>query len=404
MIRVEKNIQFRSGTICLPTSKSLSNRALIIRELAGDFLIHNLSDSDDTQNLILNLRSGTETIDVGAAGTNMRFLISLFSIGDKKRTITGSERMLERPVGKLVNALRSIGANISYNKKDGYPPVTVQPAKVAGGNLSIDGSESSQFISSLLMIAPTLQNGLNIEIENGSVSTSYIEMTIELMKYFGIKCEANTNRITVKPQSYTPKEYTVEGDWSAATFWYGFIAASEIGTSLVIENLSLDSLQGDKKTAVHFRELGVETISLSSGIRIEKKNDSKNEIHFDLINQPDLFPALAFTCAALKINAKFTGLQTLNLKESKRINVIVSELNKTGVKSNAGDDYFFIESYGSVPEEITFSTYNDHRIAMAASIYSMTGHAITIENPEVTTKSYPQFWKDLKSIRIANIY
>lgn len=404
MIRIEKNSEFKSGIITLPTSKSLSNRALIIRELAGDFNIHDISDSDDTQNLLSNLNSSADLIDVGAAGTNMRFLISLYAATGKKKTVTGSERMLQRPIGKLVEALRKTGANISYVEKEGFPPVTIHSQIPIGGEVSIDGSESSQFISSLLMIAPLLKKGLTIQIENEWVSSSYIQMTIDMMKYFGIECEIQSGKIHVASQKYVPKDYTVEGDWSGAGFWYGLIAASRIGTSIHFKNLSLNTFQGDHKTSVYFEKFGVETSIASEGIMATKKRDTEDHLYFDLLNEPDLFPVLAFTCASLQLKAKFTGLQTLNLKESKRIDAVAEELNKIGLASSYGSDYFNIESYKATPEKLSFSAHNDHRIAMAASIFCMLGKPITIENPEVITKSYPKYWEDLKNIRIANIY
>jgi len=403
-MRLEKNIEFKTGTIVLPTSKSLSNRALIIRELAGEFKIQNLSDSDDTQNLLANLKSSSEIINVRAAGTNMRFLVSLYTVIGNTKTLTGSNRMLQRPIGKLVDALRSIGANISYEKNDGFPPITIHPSKPIGGTVSIDGSESSQFISSLLMIAPLLKEGLFIQLENEPVSSSYIRMTVELMKYFGVECEMSSKNISVQSQKYTPKNYTVEADWSAAGFWYGLVAASEEGTAINVQNLSLDSIQGDRKTAEYFQKLGVETIQLSKGLRIEKTQKANDDLNFNLINEPDLFPALAFTCATLKLKVNFTGLQTLNLKESKRIDAVAEELHKVGAISNFGNDYLNITGYNNAADKISFNTHDDHRIAMAASIYCMSGDPVSIENTEVVTKSYPQFWQALKNIRIANIY
>lgn len=404
MIKVTKNIEFKNGKIKLPTSKSLSNRALVIRELAGNFNINHLSDSDDTQNLIKNIHLSSETIDVGAAGTNMRFLVSMYSALGKQKTITGSERMMKRPIGKLVEALREIGANITYQKAEGFPPVVIHPQIPDGGEISIDGSESSQYISSLLMIAPILKKGLKINIINNSVSSPYIQMTIELMKYFGVECDIKDKTIQVLPQKYIPKDYTVECDWSSAGFWYGLISASDVGVSIDLENLFLNSLQGDKKTAEYYLQLGVVTTATETGIRIEKKNKAKDKLHFHLINEPDLFPALAFSCATLKLNAEFTGLITLNLKESKRIDVMALELEKTGAICEYSNDHLNITGYKSVTENIVFNSHDDHRIAMAASIYSIGGTTIHIENPGVVTKSYTRFWDDLKSIRIVNIY
>ncbi len=404
-IVLQQNDRPNLGEVILPYSKSLSNRALIIRELCTQsFKIEHLSNSDDTKNLLENLTENNATIDIGAAGTNMRFLISLLSIKPGKHVLTGSERMLQRPIGELVDGLRTIGADISYLKEQGYPPIEINGKKLKGGKISIDGSISSQYISSLLMIAPAMEKGLQIEILNQPVSMPYIEMTLALMKYFGVESIVNKNIITIPSQSYQDKDYTVEADWSSAAFWYGIVAASKPGTSLSLLHLSLESLHGDKKTATYFKELGVNTLENKTGIKIEKTKLAKQDLHFDLINEPDLFPALAYTCACLRVNAKFEGLQTLNLKESKRIESVKTELIKTGANIDSGDTYLNLTGYTNKPAEITFQTHADHRLAMAASIFAQSTSHITINDPEVVTKSYPDFWEHLKNIRIANIY
>lgn len=404
-IVLQQNDQPYLGEVSLPYSKSLSNRVLIIRELCEQpFKIEHLSNADDTENLLKNLAENNSTIDVGAAGTNMRFLISLLSIKPYKRILTGTERMLQRPIGELVDGLRSIGAEITYLKEEGFPPIEINGKKLKGGKISIDGSISSQYISSLLMIAPAMENGLEIEILNQPVSMPYIEMTLELMKYFGIESMVNKNNITISPQSYQAKDYTVEADWSSAAFWYGIVAASKPGTSLSILHLSLDSLQGDKRTTEYFEELGISSFETKVGMKIEKTKPSKQDLRFDLINEPDLFPVLAYTCACLRVIAKFEGLQTLNLKESKRIESVKTELIKSGAMIDSGNDYFNIIGYTDLPSEITFQTHADHRLAMAAAIFGQSASRVTIHDTEVVTKSYPGFWEYLKNIRIANIY
>jgi 3-phosphoshikimate 1-carboxyvinyltransferase len=404
-ILLQKNRDFVSGEITLPTSKSLSNRALIIKALCKDpFVIHQISNADDTIGLQKLLASPRAEFDVGAAGTSMRFLVSLLSITPGTHLLTGNERMQQRPVGKLVECLKSIGAEIQYTSGVGYPPLRISGKKLSGGIVNIDGSISSQFISSLLMIAPYLEKGLEINIQGKMVSGTYIEMTLGLMNEFGIEYQKNGPSIFIPPQNYVARDYTVEADWSAAAFWYGLIANADPGTTLLFKNLSMKSLQGDKKTAEYFQSFGVDIYQTEKGLMIKKTNPGADNLIFDLVNEPDLFPPLAFTAATARLKVSFTGLDTLNLKESNRIEAVKTELEKTGAVCTSGESFFNIENYQSVPSEISFDTYNDHRLAMSAAIFSQFGAAVSIVEPGVASKSYPDFWKDLKKIRIVNIY
>jgi 3-phosphoshikimate 1-carboxyvinyltransferase len=402
---LEQNTQLNLGQVQLPYSKSLSNRALIIRELCREKLnVLNLSDSDDTQNLLRVLQDHHPIKNVGAAGTNMRFLISLYSILPGVRTLTGTDRMLQRPIAELVQGLQSLGAQIRYAQKTGYPPVEITGRDLPGGKVAVNGSISSQYISSLLMIAPCLSQGLHIQILGPPVSKPYIEMTLHLMEYFGIQHRWQADSISIGPQAYKPIDYAVEADWSAAAFWYGLVATSAVGTQLTLSNLSKKSLQGDKKAEAYFLPLGVKTWESSRGLTLQKTEVPTQPVEMNLVNEPDLFIPLAFTCAGLRLKAQFTGLQTLNLKESKRIETTRTELVKTGAEVEAGEDCFNLTGYSNLPAEVEFNTHADHRLAMAASIFGQTGMRVSIHDPGVVTKSYPQFWKDLKNIRIANIY
>ncbi len=399
------NNDFSYGEVVLPSSKSLCNRAYIIQSLCKEqFHIHHISPSDDSRNLANLLSFTTDHMDVGAAGTNMRFLISLLAIRPGNYILTGNERLNDRPIRELVDCLQSLGAEISYLKKEGYPPLEITGQMLQGGEIKIDGSISSQFISSLLLVAPCLSKGLKIEILNNVVSKPYIEMTLELMKYFGIEYSMNKNTIEIKPQNYQAKNYEVEPDWSAAAFWYAFIANSKKGTRLFFKGLSFKSLQGDRLVSRYFQLFGIDSTETGGGIQIEKTGEASDRIDLSLLNEPDLFPALAFSCAALRIPSSFTGLQTLNLKESKRIDCIKKELEKTGAVCESGIDFFKITDYQTMPDQLYFDTYGDHRIAMAASIFLTTGKPVLIKDPEVVSKSYPGFWEALKNIRIANIY
>lgn len=400
-ISLHKIAEFTQAAIQLPSSKSLSNRALIIQALCNEKIeLMDLSSSSDTQNLVDLLKKETYLYDVGPAGTNMRFLISLLSIKPGMSVITGSERMLERPVGKLVDCLSLLGADIHYLKEIGYPPLEIHGKKLTGGAVNIDGSTSSQFISSLLMIAPVLENGLTLELDGTLVSRPYIDMTLGLMHHFGIKSVWEYNHIKILPQAYLPANYTIEKDWSAAAFWYGHIACGNIGDKILLNQLSFESLQGDKKAAQYFNQLGVKSTETPHGVLIEKTGQGLTEegLEFDLINEPDLFPALTFSCATLRLKAKFTGLDTLQLKESNRIESIKTELKKTGTDCITTNKSLEIINFHPWPKEMQFNTYNDHRIAMASSICIQSNQPISIMEPEVIDKSYPEFWNHLTQI------
>lgn len=403
-ITLQKTGEIIRHEVDLPTSKSLSNRALIIQALCmHPFTIKHLSDSDDTNNLIEQLSSPNAVKDIGAAGTNMRFLISLLAITPGDYILTGNERMQQRPVEELVECLRSLGAKITYKKNKGYPPLKISGMKLSGGKVRIEGSRSSQFISSLLMIAPCFEKGLEIEIHGKTVSRPYIDMTLGLINYFGIKSYVNQNRITISPQAYCAKNYEVEKDWSAAAFWYGLVSNSKSGVKILFNNLNLESLQGDKKAAEYFEQLGVRSVQQNNGILIEKTEGKLANLSFNLINEPDLFPALSFSCAALRVTAKFTGLETLNLKESKRIEAVKAELEKTGAKCIYGENFLEIIGYNTQPDNLIFDTYGDHRMAMAAAIFCRSTTTTIIHNPEVVSKSYPDFFEHLKTIKVASI-
>lgn len=379
----------------LPTSKSLSNRALIIQHLCNQhFNILHLSESDDTLNLLENLSSGMSSIHVGAAGTNMRFLISALSISEGKWYLEGSSRLNERPVGELVNCLQQLGANIQYAQAEGYPPLVIQGKKLDGGEVNIAGNISSQFVSSLLLIAPVLSKGLRIHISTDLVSQPYVEMTLQLMHFFGVQHRREGNTIVVEPQAYKARDYQVEPDWSSAAFWYGFSAIT--GRTVFIKGLSLTSLQGDRKMAEYGQLLGLITRQGPDGLEISASSKSNYQVSMNLVNEPDLFPCLAFSAAALRIKSRFDGLQTLNLKESERIIAIEQELRKLNIHCVSGSDFFEITEFGELPENVVFHTYHDHRIAMASSLMGLVIPNVSIEDPMVVSKSYPGFWKDLK--------
>ncbi|MAW21623.1 MAG: 3-phosphoshikimate 1-carboxyvinyltransferase [Flavobacteriales bacterium] len=362
----------------LPASKSLSNRLLIIQALCNtDFKIDNLSDSYDTKYLQRALISDKNTIDVGHAGTTFRFLTSyLSSQNNTELVLTGSDRMKERPIKGLVNALRGMGSKIDYLEKEGFPPLKITGGKLEGGKIEIDGEISSQFITSILLIAPILKKGIELHINKEIVSRTYIEMTLALMKEFGIDSHWKDNIISIEPQSYTAKRYKLESDWSSASFWFE-IAALSNSCEIKLNGLKEDSIQGDKKNIAIFNKLGVDS-SFEEGVLILKKNQN---IHanksYDLLNTPDIYQSLRCTLFGLNIKSKFLGLSTLKDKETNRIIAVDNELEK-------------------LTSSKIIDTYKDHRMAMSFAPCCLRFGELQINDVEVVNKSYPKFWKDLK--------
>jgi len=393
--------------VSLSGSKSISNRILMIRALAEhDFTITNLSHSQDTVTLEKLLSSQEEVLNAGHAGTTFRFLTSYLCLQDGCRTLTGSERMLERPIGPLVDALRSIGADISYLGKKGYPPLQITgPLQLTGNKIQISGQVSSQFLSSLLLIAPYLPGGLELEIIDELVSKPYLKMTLKLMEQYGASYEWNDATIYVSPGHYIAKEFSVEGDWSSASYHYIAVGLSDVKEAF-IEGLKKDSIQGDAHIAGYAEQLGIATEYLETGIRIYKNLDHElpTIVEYKLIEQPDLCQSIACLCAGLGVSVMFSGLQTLHIKETDRIAALKNELSKLKVsfsklppKFSPKSDETFYMLQGKITKQekiINIATYHDHRMAMAfAPLASITG--LIIEDPAVVKKSYPDYWKDI---------
>lgn len=408
LIRLSYPKKELKGHVKLDGSKSISNRALIIQALTTNpAAIHHLSTSDDTRALQNILDSKGAEYDTGAAGTTFRFLTALLAAQKKSCILTGSERMKNRPIGYLVEALRHLGADIEYLEKDGYPPLKFNPSDLDKNHeLTIATDVSSQFISALLLIAPTLPNGLTLHLEGDMVSRSYIELTLHVMEYFGVSHEWDNHKITVPPQEYQSKEFTVEADWSAASYYYG-MAALVPHVDFEMEGLGENTFQGDGILPKLYEEFGISTHFTEKGIVLKK---SKNIIpaHFehDFIQCPDIAQTMAVTCGALGTEGLFTGLQTLSIKETDRIAALQNELGKMEVSfvkmpekfsSQTQQEYYMVSGKVAFPEKISFPTYEDHRMAMAFAPLAML-HPIQIEEPDVVNKSYPQFWDDLKKI------
>lgn len=410
MILTKENIK-EIVSIQLPSSKSISNRVLIINALSENSeLPLNVSDCDDTNVMIQWLASKPHTVDIGAAGTAMRFSTALLAVSEGEHIITGSPRMKQRPVAVLVDALRSIGADISYMENEGFPPLKIQgnPA-LRGGEITLRGDVSSQFISALLMIGPYLQNGLKLNLTGDIISRAYIDMTIDLMTEFGADVEwADDSSIIVKSGRYDKQRYVVEADWSASSYWYEIIALSDECTSVFLPNLSPYSLQGDSAVADIFELLGVNTDFLideedNSCVRLSKTGNLVKTFEYDFSNQPDLAQTLAVTCCMMDIPFHLTGLSTLRIKETDRLNALKAELAKLGFDIQVLNDSELLwdGKRRKLSDEqlrtIAIDTYDDHRMAMAFAPAALKNGAIIINHPEVVSKSYPNFWNDMQS-------
>ncbi|MCE4563317.1 3-phosphoshikimate 1-carboxyvinyltransferase [Maribellus sp. CM-23] len=401
--QISAAIKNLSGTIQLPASKSISNRALIIHALSySPYPIHNLSDSDDTKVLQAALFSNSNKFDIGHAGTAMRFLTAFLAKVVGEWEITGSERMKQRPIKILVDALTELGANIEYLGEEGCPPLKIFGSHLKGKTIQLDGSVSSQYITALLLIAPTLEGGLTLNLRGDITSRSYIKLTLELMAKFGIRYQWHKNEIIVPEQRYFPIDYTCEADWSGASYWYQIMALVDSG-EILMENLVLNSLQGDADIAAWFEHFGVESIQEKSGVILSKtKNNQPDRLDLDFIENPDVAQTMACLCVAKGIPFHFTGLKTLKIKETDRIAALQNELAKFGATlvepahgELAWDGKLDMETKEELP---LVKTYHDHRMALAFAPMALAGLPMRIEDPMVVTKSYPGFWSDLKKI------
>lgn len=387
-------------SVQLPASKSICNRALILNALSySPYEIQNLSDCDDTDVMVKALNSNDSHFDVKAAGTAMRFLTAFLSKVVGEWTITGTERMKNRPIRILVDALNAVGAKIEYLEKEGFPPLRIMGSALQGGEISLDGGVSSQYISALLMIAPLMEKGLTLHLQGKVISKPYIHLTLQLMKQYGVESEWVGSTIKVAPQSYRPLPYTVESDWSAASYWYEMMALSQ-QAEIELKGLFKESLQGDAAGAKLFAQLGVATDYKAGGVVLRKNGNVCQKLIYDFVNEPDLAQTFVTTCAFMDIPFRFTGLQSLKIKETDRIEALKCELRKLG--------YVLTDTNGSILEwngercepeaHPAITTYEDHRMAMAFAPASLVRkEGIEIAHPEVVSKSYPHFWENLES-------
>lgn len=362
-------------------------------------VLHNLSDANDTQLMLRHVNSAEKTIDVEDAGTTMRFLTAYFTVTGKAKVLTGTHRMKERPIALLVDALRQLGAEIKYLEKDGFPPLETGGFQHQKTNsLEIRGDVSSQYISALMMIAPTLPQGLKLRLTGKIGSRPYIEMTASLMRQFGGDVTFVEDTITVNPKPYTPATHTVESDWSAVSYWFAFAAlASE--AEIFLPRLQPNSLQGDRVIADIMKGLGV-SATLENGLLKLTKTGVAEEIRWDFTHCPDLAQTVAVVCAAKNVPGRFTGLESLRIKETDRIAALQNELRKIGADLIEEGAQWTLVPSTRLPETASFQTYKDHRMAMAFAPLA-TLMKVEIEDPEVVRKSYPRFWDDLESFKIA---
>jgi len=388
------------GTVAISGSKSESNRLLILKNLYPGLQLQNLSDSDDTKHLQEALASDADVIDIGHAGTAMRFLTAYYAVNEEKEVIlTGSERMQNRPVKILVDALRMLGADIKYVKNEGYPPLEIKGKKLTKSKVSIQGNISSQYISALLLIASSMENGLEIELLGEITSVPYIKMTLALLDQLGISQSWKGNVIKIRSKkSIENKIVTVESDWSSASYFYSLIAISKNG-KVKLSSYKKDSLQGDNSLIKIYKHFGVKTEFVGDSIHLSKQNIDVKPLTLDLRNSPDLAQTIVVTCFALGIACDITGLHTLKIKETDRLVALQVELEKLGATVEITDKSLHLKTSDKIEKNIAIDTYQDHRMAMAFAPLALKV-PIVIHEAEVVSKSFTSFWEDLKSVLV----
>ncbi len=421
-IKISATDKKLSGTIHLTGSKSESNRALIMQALSkGAVKVKNVSEAADTVTLLgilQSVESGklkvesehnaqssnlasrfSHLIDIGPAGTAMRFLTAYYTLQEGEVILTGSARMKQRPIGILVDALSELGAEIEYDEKDGYPPLRIRgPFNQKSEKVSIKGDVSSQYISSLLLAAPLLEKGLQLHIEGELTSKPYVEMTLSMLSQAGIKYTWDDNVIRIPSQPYTNSEISVEPDWSAASYWYAIAALAE-EAELFLPGLNAYSLQGDSKITEIMANFGITSQFKDGGVCLKKEPKKVERKIFDFKECPDLAQTVIVVCAALGHDATFTGLETLKIKETDRVNALQVELAKIGVKLIEKNQTYKLDcSARDLSKSISVNTYDDHRMAMAFAPLALVLNEMEIEDHKVVEKSYPHFWSDLESI------
>ncbi|MEL4307965.1 3-phosphoshikimate 1-carboxyvinyltransferase [Joostella sp. CR20] len=389
--------------ITITGSKSESNRALLLQALFPNIKIENLSNSDDSQVMRKGLQVHNGIVDIHHAGTAMRFLTAFFATQEGRDVVlTGSQRMTERPIQILVDALRQLGADISYTQNDGFPPLKIKGKKITKHKVSLAANVSSQYISALLLVAPTLENGLELTLEGKITSVPYIKMTLALLEEIGVSTSFNGNVITVSPvKEVAAKTLVVESDWSSASYFYSIAALAEVGSEISIASYKATSLQGDSVLQEIYKQFGVETSFNKTVVILKKVKEIPQEtvINIDLSNAPDIAQTIAVSCFGLGLKCELSGLHTLKIKETDRLEALKTELTKLGASISVTDKELFLNPSEVIKEKIAIDTYNDHRMAMAFAPLALRV-PIVINDAEVVSKSYPDFWKDMESVGI----
>lgn len=402
-------------SITITGSKSETNRVLLLQALFPELKLENTSNSDDSEVMLKALcqileptsdNSQPTTIDVHHAGTAMRFLTAYFAIQPNREVVlTGSSRMKERPIRILVEALNSLGAQISYEEKIGFPPLRIKGRELQKSEIDMEANTSSQYISALLLIAPKLRHGLKINLIGEVTSLPYIQMTLELLNEIGVETSFENKSITIQPTAFNlqPKTLTIESDWSSASYFYSLVALSELGTAITLSSYKKNSLQGDSVLAEIYQDFGVKTVfNENKTITISKSNHKINNLQpitYNLQQSPDIAQTIAVTCFGLGLGCHLTGLHTLKIKETDRIQALKNELENIGASVSITNNSISLKSSKFIKENITIKTYQDHRMAMAFAPLALKTSLI-IEDAEVVSKSYPDFWNDLKSCGI----
>ncbi len=398
---LQSSICNMQSAIKITGSKSETNRLLLLQSLFPSITLSNTSNSDDSEVMQKALKGNQEIVDIHHAGTAMRFLTAYFAVNEGREVVlTGSQRMTERPIQVLVEALKQLGAQITYENEEGYPPIRIKGQKLTYNKVSISADVSSQYISALLLVAPKLENGIELTLVGKITSVPYIKMTLALLNEIGIETSFTDNKITVKPkkQDLVLQNLVVESDWSSASYYYSIVALSKIGTQITLSSYKENSLQGDSALVEIYKSLGVETIFENNTI-ILKKSEGINQqaVSYNLNSSPDIAQTIVVTCLGLGIGCHLTGLHTLKIKETDRLEALRIELTKLGATISVTQDSLILEATKHINSNTSIATYNDHRMAMAFAPLALKV-PILIENAEVVSKSYPDFWEDLKKI------
>lgn len=388
-----------NSSIALPASKSISNRALIIDALCETHLpINNLAVCDDTDVLSQALCLDHHQIDVGAAGTAMRFLTAFLARTSGTWLLTGSQRMKQRPIGLLVDALRELGAHITYVEKEGFPPLAIEGNALLGGVITLQADVSSQFVSALMLLAPTFKQGLVIQLSGYITSAPYIQLTASVMAHYGVLVKLDGNAIIIPSQKYQSKPLLVEADWSAASYWYALLVVNRAG-SFYLNGLNPQSAQGDSKIVELFAKFGVKTVFADNGVYLSYVGSDITHFNYNFSNEPDVAQTFAVMCCMIGVTFHFTGLHTLKIKETDRLMALTTELRKLGfsVLERADSELLWDGQRVNYTPNPLIATYDDHRMAMAFAQAAIK-ESLIIENKQVVHKSYPQFWDEFQKI------